>query len=222
MARITSALGLVVSLSLAAAAAACSASSSGAGDQSTSADTTTVGDGGVQAPIAQTINPQIVSALAAAGMTVDTLPATLDEVKNDPNHAKLHAVMQTFTIALGTTCEGCHQAGVDGGHPNFDADTPRKNVAKKMWSEFVAKLQKHDGTAIYCDTCHQGQVEFLDRSNTRNLSAWMKTNFVQGLKAKDGTPQECMACHGDPFNGSFLDDWEQPDPPAPTDPDAGN
>jgi hypothetical protein len=213
--RISPVFSLTVALGLAAAAAACSASTS-AGESSASADTTA--DAGVATPmppIETAVNPQIVATLAAAGLTVDNLPADLDAIKNDPNHAKLHAVMKSFTIALGVGCDGCHvktDAGPMG--MDFDAATPRKNVAKKMWSEFVAKLSKKDGSAIYCDTCHEGKAVFLDRVTPHAIGPWMKANFVAGLERKDGTPQECNACHGDPFNGSFLDQWELGDPPA--------
>lgn len=214
MARLTTVLSLTVALGLAAAAAACTASPSGASDEA-AADTTATADAGTP-PLEGAINPQIVSTLAAAGLTVDDLPADLDAVASD--HTKLRAVMQSFTIALGTTCEGCHEAGVDGGRPNFDADTPRKNVARKMWSEFVGKLRKKDGSAIYCDTCHQGQFEFLNRDDDHALAQWMKANFVNGLSRKDGTTQTCASCHGNPFDDSFLDGWEQPPTTAP---DAG-
>jgi hypothetical protein len=175
-------------------------------------------------PLETSINPQIVSTLAAGHLTVDNLPPDLDTILHDPDHSKLHAVMKSFTIALGVGCDGCHlktDAGPMG--VDFDAPTPNKNVAKKMWSEFVSKLSKPDGSAIYCDTCHQGKAEFLDRVTPHVVGPWMKANFVQGLKRKDGTAQECNACHGDPFNPSFLDEWEQGDqPPPPPATDAGS
>ena len=196
MIRFTPLLSLTIALGLAAAGAACSVSTPGSEDQP-AADTTAATDGGAAAmpPLEGAINPQIVSTLAAAGMTVDDLPANLDDVANDPNHAKLHAVMKTFTIALGVDCTRSCYATADGGMPDFEANTPKKNVARKMWSNFVGQLKKADGSAIYCDTCHQGTMEFLDRSNDRALGTWMKTNFVGGsLARKDGTDAVVHEC----------------------------
>ena len=48
----------------------------------------------------------------------------------------------------------------------FAADTPQKRVAQKMWDEFVRKLSLPDGQPLYCDSCHQGKLTFLDRSDT--------------------------------------------------------
>jgi hypothetical protein len=150
------------------------------------------------------IDPQIVSKLKTAGFTVDTLPAQIKGLSS----SKRHAIMETFTIALGTTCDGCHQKGA-ATEADFAIDTPRKKIARRMWTDFVAALQKKDGSAIYCDTCHQGKIQFLDRSDVPALRRWMQKSFVDGLARKDGSMQECARCHGEPFNDSFLDDWKK-------------
>lgn len=162
-------------------------------------------------PIATGVAPTIVSTLASAGMTLDNLP-DLTTLKAEPGHLRLRAVMKSFTIALGTNCSGCHVAGAQTG-ADFAVDTPRKNVARKMWSEFVGRLQTSAGAPIFCDTCHQGRVTFLDRSDSRALRGWMKTNFVEHLEQKDGSTQGCATCHGDPFDGEFLSKWEHPSSP---------
>jgi hypothetical protein len=162
-------------------------------------------------PIASGVSPTIVSTLASAGMTLDALP-DLTALKAEPGHLRLRAVMKSFTIALGTNCSGCHVAGAQTG-ADFAIDTPRKNVARKMWSEFVGRLQTSAGAPIFCDTCHQGRVTFLDRSDSRALRGWMKTNFVEGLEQKDGSGQGCATCHGNPFDGEFLSGWEHPTSP---------
>ena len=192
-------------LGLAAAAQACQGATSSDAAQQGAADTVEAGT--AMPPIAGSTDPRIVSTLAAAGMSVDNLP-DLTTLKNEPDHTRLHAVMKSFTIALGTDCSGCHIANATTG-ADFAVDTPRKNVARRMWSTFLGGLERKDGSAIYCDTCHQGKVTFLDRSDHHVLAGWMKTNFVQSLARRDGAQHDCSTCHGDPFKGNFLDDWEQ-------------
>lgn len=154
-------------------------------------------------PLREKIDPAIVSALKTANIDVEKLPATLDDVVADPT--KLKAVMKTFTIALGTTCDGCHQKV--GTKINYETETPKKNVAKKMWSELVRKLQKKEGGAIYCDSCHQGKMNFLDRADDRALGTWMKDNFVNKLSRVDGKTHGCPTCHGETFDGDLLSKW---------------
>jgi nitrate/TMAO reductase-like tetraheme cytochrome c subunit len=61
-------------------------------------------------------------------------------------------VMQAFTKALGVKCDYCHQEG------DFAAETPRKQVARFMMTEFSAKLTKPDGSRVGCNDCHQGHA----------------------------------------------------------------
>ncbi len=77
-----------------------------------------------------------------------------------------------------------------------------------MWSEFAQKTKRKDGSALFCDSCHQGKLAFLDRTDEKSLSQWMDASFVDGLARKDGSAQTCTSCHGQPFDPSFLDGWE--------------
>lgn len=61
-------------------------------------------------------------------------------------------VMQAFSKALGVSCEYCH------GEGGFDAETPRKQIARYMMTEFSGKLTKADGSAMSCNDCHQGHA----------------------------------------------------------------
>jgi hypothetical protein len=94
-----------------------------------------------------------------------------------------------------------------GSHYDFDAWTPNKHIAAKMWSEFVQKLAFKNGDPLYCDSCHQKKAKFLDRSDDSALGDWMHQNFVEKLVQKDGQPLQCATCHGKPFDGQFLDKW---------------
>ncbi len=172
------------------------------------------GDGGqppADGPITPSTTPPlqletdkaIVDALAVAKLDLGALPASLAEL----NPRQRSAVMKSFTLALGTTCEGCHSKS--GDQIDFKVETPNIKVTKKMWSEYVGKLKKKDGGPIYCDSCHQKKMKFLDTADNRSLGVWMKENFVSKLARKDGNSHACSTCHGSPFNGPILDAWEK-------------
>lgn len=63
-------------------------------------------------------------------------------------------VMAAFTQALGVECDYCHTG-------DFDEETPRKQIARYMMTEFSAKLVKNDGAAVDCNSCHQGHARPL-------------------------------------------------------------
>ncbi|HKV40177.1 MAG TPA: photosynthetic reaction center cytochrome c subunit family protein [Blastocatellia bacterium] len=67
---------------------------------------------------------------------------------------RLMAVMEHFTKALGVKCDYCHTA-------DFEDETPRKQIARYMMTEFSAKYVKTDGTPVTCDDCHQGHAKPL-------------------------------------------------------------
>jgi hypothetical protein len=107
--------------------------------------------------------------------------------------------MRTFTKSLGVQCNGCHDT------TDFSKPTPQKTIAGHMWNDFVKQLSLADGSgALYCDSCHNGQKDFLDRSNHPALAAWMKANFVGKLKRNDGAAHNCGTCHGNPFQGDIF------------------
>jgi hypothetical protein len=153
-------------------------------------------------PTAPTPGTPVTSALGtelqAAGLDLHDLPS-LDKL----TPSQLQTVMKSFTTALGISCTGCH------AQHDFAAATPQKNVARRMWTDFLGRLQFADGTPLYCDSCHQGKQTFLDRSDPTALTAWMKLAFVDPLQRKDGQPHACSTCHGDPFNPEFLSTWEK-------------
>lgn len=146
-----------------------------------------------------------MKAIAASQMEAQLKELGLDPKKLPPlgkmELPKMKKVMATFTKALGTTCNGCHD-------PNdFRAWTPKKKIASKMWDEFVVKLAREDGSALYCDSCHQGKMTFLDRHDKKDLGKWMDANFVGKIKRNDKKDNGCETCHGDPFEGDILKIW---------------
>jgi hypothetical protein len=126
----------------------------------------------------------VVSDLETLGIDAKNLPPI---EKLDPK--ALRGVMKLLTKSLGARCADCHMEG------DFAAATRRKRIATKMWDEFVARLTLADGSPVFCDSCHQGRLVQLDRSDKKALEGWMDTNFVGLLRRKDGQPQACETCH---------------------------
>jgi hypothetical protein len=120
--------------------------------------------------------------------------------KLDPK--ALRNVMKLMTRSLGVKCDDCHQEA------DFALPTPRKRVAAKMWDEFVVKLTFADGAPLFCDSCHQGRMKGLDRTNKKALGSWMDANFVDQLRRKDEKPHGCETCHV-MMEMQFLRQWAQ-------------
>jgi len=83
-------------------------------------------------------------------------------------------VMRDWSRALGVDCSYCHQA-------SFEAETPRKQIARRMQREFVAALKHSDGSAISCQNCHQGQPNLLSRASAYSQSS---TGPLRSLRVK--------------------------------------
>ncbi len=77
------------------------------------------------------------------------------QVLKDMPKERLMEVMNAFTKALGVKCDYCHNV------TNFDQDTPRKQIARFMMTEFSGKLVKTDGSAVMCNDCHKGHARPL-------------------------------------------------------------
>jgi hypothetical protein len=133
--------------------------------------------------------------LKALGLDVAKLPPM---AKLEPK--QLRAVMKIFAKSLGAKCGDCHQEG------DFAAQSSRKKIAAKMWDQFAAKLTFSDGSPLFCDSCHQGRIKQLVRTDKKALSKWMGANFVDKLKRKDGQEQACETCHVE-WDMTFLKSW---------------
>ncbi len=114
-------------------------------------------------------------------------------------------VMLAFNDALGVGCNDCHK-GTD-----YISATPNSQIALHMWRDFVGGLQLKGGGTLFCDSCHQGKAEFLDRTSDDALGAWMNANFVKKLERRDGGDHGCITCHGDPFERGIFEAWQQQD-----------
>jgi len=148
------------------------------------------------------VDPAVLEALQEGAVDVAKLPDDLSAAIS--SRAKLQAVMKSFTVALGTGCDGCH-AKV-GTKLDYGAETPNKNITRNMWTQFVRGLEQADGSALYCDSCHQGKMKFLDFKADEAMT-WMAENFVGKLARRDGEKHGCKTCHGEPFDEGFLASW---------------
>jgi hypothetical protein len=125
--------------------------------------------------------------LRAIGLDIASLPPL---EKLEPT--ALRRVMKLFARSLGAKCGDCHAAQGTG---DFAAPTRRKKIAAKMWDELVIKLQMSDGSPLFCDSCHQGRIVQLDRTDKTALGHWMQASFVDSLKRRDGADHNCETCH---------------------------
>jgi len=142
----------------------------------------------------------------ASAMAEDLKKLGIDPL-HPPPLAKLspdviRKLMPTFAKSLGVKCDACHDVN------NFKASTPHKKVAAQMWQHFVVELSLESGEPLYCDSCHGGKQEFLDRHDKKALSAWMDASYVSKLKRSDKKDHSCETCHGDPFDPKFVHAWE--------------
>jgi hypothetical protein len=147
----------------------------------------------------------MVADLQALGLDAKSLPPI---EKLEPK--TLRGVMKLLAKSLGAKCADCHTEG------DYAAPTRRKKIAAKMWDEFVAKLSlglgqgpqtNNQGTQpLFCDSCHQGRIKQLDRTDKKALGKWMDANFAQKLVRKDGKDEACESCHVD-WNMTFLTQW---------------
>ncbi len=84
--------------------------------------------------------------------------------------SQLLQVMRAWSDALGVDCHYCHQG-------SFEAETSRKQIARLMQREYIAKLKQRDGSAIQCVDCHQGQTILLSARTLTNAANKSSTNF---------------------------------------------
>jgi hypothetical protein len=169
-------------------------------------------DAGVAEASAGNITQVPVTSAEIAKLTMAGIPTNMplemlvDSIKTDP---KLLTLMKSFNASLGVQCSFCHTLGTDGKVDPTALPTANMKIATKMWDEWVGKLKFSDpAKTLYCDSCHQGKAEFLDRKDKEELSAWMRTNYVNALAKKDGSAHDCGTCHGSPvFKSDFLADW---------------
>jgi hypothetical protein len=145
-------------------------------------------------PMKRPTATEYAAQLTDAGLDPTSLPAFKNLTPD-----QLRKVMPLFAKSLGVKCAACHDFDKPGR-------TPRMNVAANMWDHFARQLDVEGG--VFCDSCHHGSLQVLDRTDPHALRAWMDESFVKTLGASG-----CSQCHGDPFRGRFVSDWTA-GPPA--------
>jgi len=160
------------------------------------------GTGGT-APAPVTMKAPVASQMAAdlqkIGLDPKNLPSMDQLIKKDKK--KLRQVMEPLAKAVGLKCVDCHDGDA------YDKPTRRKNIAMHMWDQFARGLTMTDGSPIFCDSCHQGRITLLDRSDKKALGKWMQANLVDPLARKDKKDHGCATCHGDEMDMNILRTW---------------
>lgn len=152
-----------------------------------------------------TIDPPIVSPRMVP-VEKSSMADELRAIKLDPMRLPVFGellpdqrrrVMSLFTRSLGFTCTNCHATA------DYLLPTRAKAVTIQMWNEFTRpySLAKE---ALFCDSCHHGEGNFLDRRNKNTVSQYMTANFTDKLQRQDKKEVECETCHGDPFEPNIL------------------
>jgi hypothetical protein len=150
--------------------------------------------------------PPRMAPLQVSAMDADLRAADLDPSNLPAFEAltprQVRRVMSTFTRSLGYACTDCHE------QQDYRAPTRAKRIAARMWNEMVRPNAFEGNGAVYCDSCHQGQGQFLDRSDKKAVAAYMTDNYTEKLKrVPEKKDVECETCHGDPFDAAFLAKW---------------
>ena len=182
--------------------------SASAGTPAPTAPGTTAPPASGSAPTGTTPPPPAagpMKSISGSAMADDLKKLGIDPMKpqalNKLSPDVIRKVMMTFQKSLGVKCDFCHDVN------NFKAQTPKKKIAARMWNDYVVGMRMDDKSPLYCDSCHAGKAEFLDRADKKALSGWMDANYVKKLKRTDGKEHSCDQCHGDPFEGRFLAQW---------------
>jgi hypothetical protein len=157
--------------------------------------------------------------ISPSTMAADLKEAGLDINKLQPmakmKTAEKSKVMKAISKATGMECKGCH---VDG---NFKAETPNKQIAKRMWDEYVVGMKLAGGGDLFCDSCHHNHDDILTRSNKDAVSKYMDENYVKKLASKDGKEMGCPTCHTGDFEMKIFEKlWKVKKAEAPVEGDS--
>jgi len=136
-------------------------------------------------------------------------PAREEEPKNlqvlkGLSRSQVITLMRSWSEALGVECNFCHVRP-------FEADTPRKAVARLMQREYVAGMKHKDGRALSCQDCHRGQPNFLRTRpfagalgeklpSIRVLTGMQRANLRQVMAGfAESLGVKCAYCHATDF-----------------------
>lgn len=149
-------------------------------------------------PIAQS---KLVEDLKKIGLNTAKMP----DLKT-MSLAQKKKVMPIMQKAMGyAACTGCHVEG------DFKAETRNLKISREMWRAYTVELRDEKGGAVFCDTCHQGNVKVLNRSNKEALKEFMEEEYEHKLTRADKADMECSTCHGDTMEMKIIEKlWKIP------------
>ena len=135
--------------------------------------------------------------LKAAGLDINKLGAM--KTLKPAEKAKL---MPIISKATGYQCNDCHDA------QDKKKLTPLGHIGEHMWNDYVAKFKLASGP-LFCDSCHDGKHDFLNRKEKEKVSKYMEVEYTQKLSSKDGATN-CQSCHGADFEMKIFEKvWKQ-------------
>jgi hypothetical protein len=103
---------------------------------------------------------------------------------------EVYTIMGGVTHFLGVECKHCH------AEPDYTLMTHNKQVANWMARELVPRLQKRDGSEVWCNDCHQGKPKNLGDPRKPSFAVeWMTTHLVERFDTSLGKPLMCRNCH---------------------------
>lgn len=132
-----------------------------------------------------------------SGMLADVQKIGID-LKKAPEIGKIKLgdkkkLMPFFQKSLGfDACTGCHASETD-----YKTETKNIRMARNMWKYFIVQLRDDKGGPIFCDSCHNGKQELLNRSDKQAVEKFMEANYEHKLSRADGENHGCATCHGD-------------------------
>lgn len=135
--------------------------------------------------------------LKKAGFDLAKLPPNLEKMPD----AQKKKIMPVFVKALGfENCNGCHAEG------DFKKKTRMTNIAKGMYNNFVAVLRdEKNAPTVFCDSCHQGKADILNRKDLKAVSKFMDEQYVAHMARADKKDHGCSTCHGDTMEMKIFD-----------------
>lgn len=149
-------------------------------------------------PAGDRMRPLVASALLGNLSEAGLDPKALPKIEKLTGKQRI-AVMEAISEALGVECTGCHVSKED-----FKTETEHKQVARHMWNDIVTAVRL-DQAPLFCDSCHQGDMHVLDRSNIEAVKQYMKTQFAGRLTTTAGDEVTCAHCHGKPFEPEIFE-----------------
>ena len=115
----------------------------------------------------RTVKGELLSCEGCHQGSTRFLPREVEKAKTSTlsEHMEMRDIFQKMKQIeedLGVTCDFCHLRNEED-RLTPEQPTKHKIMAKYMMDNFTAGLQTMDGKPVTCNTCHQGQAEFLPR-----------------------------------------------------------